>query len=246
MTAVEYAPTAATLHAGGASITLRHLGVEYGDKAVLRDLTLDIAPGERVALVGASGGGKTTLLRALAGLAPHRGELAIRGAGGTAAARVRVMFQEDRLLPWLGALENAALGLGRAERRFAAEALADVGLGGRERAYPHELSGGQRQRVALARALAHRPEVLLLDEPFGALDALTRAGMHELLDGLLAETGATTLLVTHDLDEALKLSDRVLLLADGELREDLRMPQARPRTRASVEPLREHLEARLH
>lgn len=236
---------AATLRTGGASLTLRHLGVEYGDKAVLRDLTLDIAPGERVALVGASGGGKTTLLRALAGLTPHRGDLAIRTATGT-AARVRVMFQEDRLLPWLGALDNAALGLGRAERRFAAEALEGVGLGGRERAYPHELSGGQRQRVALARALAHRPEVLLLDEPFGALDALTRAGMHDLLDGLLAETGATTLLVTHDLDEALKLSDRVLLLAGGDLREDLRVPQARPRTRLSVEPLRAHLEARLH
>ncbi|KQR08791.1 ABC transporter ATP-binding protein [Deinococcus sp. Leaf326] len=242
---VPAAVAGAGLHTGGASITLRHLGVEYGGRAVLRDLTLDIAPGERVALVGASGGGKTTLLRALAGLTPHSGELAIRGAA-EAAARLRVMFQEDRLLPWLGALENAALGLGRTERRFAAEALAGVGLGGRERAYPHELSGGQRQRVALARALAHRPEVLLLDEPFGALDALTRAGMHELLGGLLAETGATTLLVTHDLDEALKLSDRVLLLAAGELREDLRVSPARPRTRTAVEPLREYLEARLH
>ncbi|WP_394650461.1 ATP-binding cassette domain-containing protein, partial [uncultured Deinococcus sp.] len=128
---------AATLRTGGASLTLRHLGVEYGDKAVLRDLTLDIAPGERVALVGASGGGKTTLLRALAGLTPHRGDLAIRTAAGT-AARVRVMFQEDRLLPWLGALDNAALGLGRAERHFAAEALEGVGLG-------EALSGEQRQ-----------------------------------------------------------------------------------------------------
>ncbi|MDR6217892.1 ABC transporter ATP-binding protein [Deinococcus soli (ex Cha et al. 2016)] len=231
------------LTAAGVAIDLRDLNAAYGERVILRDLTLSVAPGERVALVGASGGGKTTLLRALAGLTPTRGTLRI---GSGAPVRTRVMFQEDRLLPWLGALGNVALGLPRPDRFRAARALQDVGLAGRERAYPHELSGGQRQRVALARALAHRPDLLLLDEPFGALDALTRADMHALLDTLLTDTGATTLLVTHDLEEALKLTDRVLLLADGRIVEDLRVPLPHPRRRADVEDLRTHLELLLH
>ncbi|UBV44930.1 ATP-binding cassette domain-containing protein (plasmid) [Deinococcus taeanensis] len=246
MTAAQTAPApTAAPQARGAGVHLHHLRVQYGAARVLHDLTLHIAPGERVALIGASGGGKTTLLRALAGLTPHSGEVRVQAAGDS-PARVRVMFQEDRLLPWLGALENAALGLTRAEREHASAALRGVGLQGREQAYPHELSGGQRQRVALARALAHRPDLLLLDEPFGALDALTRASMHDLLDHLLSETGATTLLVTHDLDEALKLADRVLLLSGGQVREDLPVRAPRPRRRTELEELRSHLEARLH
>ncbi|THF87118.1 ATP-binding cassette domain-containing protein [Deinococcus sp. KSM4-11] len=247
MTAVQtpHPRPASALHVNGASIHLRDLSVKYGEQTVLRDLTLDIAAGERVAVVGASGGGKTTLLRALAGLTPSSGgSLHLRQVNEN--ARVRVMFQEDRLLPWLGALDNVILGLPRQERAIGHAALRDVGLGDRAQAYPHHLSGGQRQRVALARALAHRPSLLLLDEPFGALDALTRASMHELLDTLLDETGATTLLVTHDLDEALKLADRVLLLSGGEVAEDLRVTVRRPRPRADLEPLRERLEARLH
>lgn len=233
------------LHVQGASIHLHEVNVQYGEKTVLHDLTLDIAPAERVAVVGASGGGKTTLLRVLAGLTPSNGgTVQIRQVDE--AARIRVMFQEDRLLPWLGALDNVILGLPRQERFFGEQALGDVGLGHRPKAYPHELSGGQRQRVALARALAHRPSLLLLDEPFGALDALTRASMHDLLETLLDETGATTLLVTHDLDEALKLADRVLLLADGHIVEDLRIDAARPRLRGELEPLRERLESKLH
>nr|WP_274704965.1 ABC transporter ATP-binding protein [Deinococcus geothermalis] len=227
----------------GVPIELRDLRVAYGRRVILRDLTLSIAPGERVALVGTSGGGKTTLLRALAGLIPTRGTLEI---GTGEPFRTRVMFQEDRLLPWLGALDNAALGLSRADRFRAVRALKDVGLAGREHAYPHELSGGQRQRVALARALAHRPDLLLLDEPFSALDALTRADMQALLGTLLTDTGATTFLVTHDLEEALKLMDRVLLLAEGRILEDLRVTLPHPRRRADVEDLRVHLEQLLH
>ncbi|SMB80522.1 ABC transporter ATP-binding protein [Deinococcus hopiensis] len=228
----------------GAGVQLRDLAVHYGDRAVLHGLNLEINPGERIAVVGASGGGKTTLLRVLAGLTlPSAGQ--VRVSHTQASPRIRVMFQEDRLLPWLGALDNVTLGLPKAERHRGEDALRDVGLAGRERAYPHELSGGQRQRVALARALAHRPALLLLDEPFGALDALTRAGMHDLLEQLLGETGATTLLVTHDLDEALKLADRVLLLGGGGVAEDLQVT-AGPRDRVSLEPLRQRLEERLH
>ncbi|ADV65858.1 ABC transporter ATP-binding protein [Deinococcus maricopensis] len=236
---------APTLPAPGAHVTVDGLHVHFGANAVLHDLHLHIAPGERVAVVGASGGGKTTLLRVLAGLTPpSHGRVQVAQADG-AAPRVRVMFQEDRLLPWLRALDNVALGLPRTARPHALAALHGVGLGARADAYPHELSGGQRQRVALARALAHRPGLLLLDEPFGALDALTRASMHTLLETLLDDTGATTLLITHDLDEALKLADRVLLLRDGRVAEDVRVPHARPRQRTDVESLRQHLEQHL-
>ena len=241
--ALEFARHA--LSAAGAGVRLRDLTVSYGERTVLHALNLDIAPGERVAVVGASGGGKTTLLRVLAGLTlPSAGRVEV--SHDQVSPRIRVMFQEDRLLPWLSALDNVTLGLPRSERHRGEAALRDVGLAGRERAYPHELSGGQRQRVALARALAHRPALLLLDEPFGALDALTRAGMHDLLETLLGETGATTLLVTHDLDEALKLADRVLLLGQGEVAEDLRVELPRPRERSALEPLRGRLEGQLH
>ncbi|WP_019012380.1 ABC transporter ATP-binding protein [Deinococcus aquatilis] len=244
-TSAVHLPDPISLRAGdGASVHVQNLTVKFGSNTVLSDLTLDVAPGERVAVVGASGGGKTTLLRVLAGLTPHSaGQVQIRQASDT--ARVRVMFQEDRLLPWLGALDNVTLGLPRTERAFGLTALAGVGLADRADAYPQALSGGQRQRVALARALAHRPALLLLDEPFGALDALTRASMHTLLETLLDETGATTLLVTHDLDEALKLADRVILLRGGEVTEDVRPPLPRPRDRAALEPLRRHLEGQL-
>jgi len=235
-------PAALPVRAG---VRLEDLTVRYGDRTVLDRLNLHLAPGERIAVVGESGGGKTTLLRVLAGLTlPDEGRIDLSPAG--TPARVRVMFQEDRLLPWLGALGNVSLGLPQSEQPLARAALAGVGLGDRPDAYPHQLSGGQRQRVALARALAHRPALLLLDEPFGALDALTRAEMHDLLERLLDDTGATTLLVTHDLDEALKLADRVLLLSGGRLAADLQVTAARPRRRAELLDLRDILEARLH
>ncbi|ULH18116.1 ABC transporter ATP-binding protein (plasmid) [Deinococcus sp. KNUC1210] len=235
---------AATGSLAGATVTVEKLQVQFGTRTVLKGVHLQLAPGERVAVVGESGGGKTTLLRVLAGLTEvTEGQVGVTQQH--AAARVRVMFQEDRLLPWLSALDNAALGLPQHERHHAEAALANVGLAQRATAFPHQLSGGQRQRVALARALAHRPALLLLDEPFGALDAMTRAEMHTLLTRLLDETGATTVLVTHDLDEALKLADRVLLLRAGRVAEEVHVPGERPRNRRLLEPLRERLEAHL-
>lgn len=245
MTAAALGFRREVLAVGGAHVSVQNLSVQYGEQTVLHDLNLTLTPGERVAVVGESGGGKTTLLRVLAGLTPHSaGQVHI--AHADPQPRIRVMFQEDRLLPWLRALDNVTLGLPRGERHRALTALQGVGLGDRARAYPGELSGGQRQRVALARALAHRPALLLLDEPFGALDALTRASMHDLLETLLDETGATTLLVTHDLDEALKLADRVLLLRGGRVAEDVPVPGGQARDRATLEPLRRRLEAQLH
>jgi sulfonate transport system ATP-binding protein len=174
---------------------------------VLNGLDLDIAPGEFVALIGRSGSGKSTLLRALAGL-----DRDVAGHGSIDVPdRVSVVFQDSRLLPWRRILDNVTFGLrGRDARRRGEEALAEVGLAGRERAWPHELSGGEQQRAALARSLVREPELLLADEPFGALDALTRMRMHILLKRLCAVHQPSVLLVTHDVDEAIVLVDGVV------------------------------------
>ncbi|WP_190815770.1 ABC transporter ATP-binding protein [Saccharopolyspora pogona] len=210
------------------TVCLRGLTKTY-DHPVLASLDLDVAAGSFVSLIGASGTGKSTLLRLVAGLErTDDGEIGLsRPEGGE--PRVRTMFQEDRLLPWQRVEANVRLGLPRAAD--VTELLNAVGLAGRERAWPSDLSGGQRQRVALARALAHRPDLLLLDEPFGALDALTRVRMQLLLEGLWQERGSTVLLVTHDVDEALALSDRVLVLAGGRIVRDLAVDLPRPRRR---------------
>ncbi|RYC05430.1 ABC transporter ATP-binding protein [Nocardioides zhouii] len=187
---------------------------------VLNGLDLDIAPGEFVALLGRSGSGKSTLLRALAGLD--------RGVTGTGRIevpeKVSVVFQDSRLLPWKRLLDNVTLGLrvaNAAERGV--QALAEVGVAGREKAWPHELSGGEQQRAALARSLVRDPELLLADEPFGALDALTRIRMHTLLRKLCEVHQPAVLLVTHDVDEAIVLADRVIVLDDGVVRHDARI-----------------------
>jgi sulfonate transport system ATP-binding protein len=213
-------------------LRLRGVGKAFGGRVVLEDIDLDIPTGQFVALIGASGVGKSTLLRVVAGLeAPSSGRIELRSRNPR--PDIRMMFQEDRLMPWRSVLRNVTLGLeGRKGGDEDARALLDaVGLAGREREYPIVLSGGQRQRVALARALIHEPELLLLDEPFGALDAITRAAMQLLLEVLLARRPRTVLLVTHDVEEALLLADRILLMHGGRVARDLAIESARPRHR---------------
>lgn len=184
----------------------------FGGRTVLDDLYLDIAEGEFVAMLGQSGAGKSTLLRALAGLdhdATGGGEISV-------PEPLSMVFQDSRLLPWLRVLDNVTLGLPRAvARQRGAVALAEVGLAGRERAWPNQLSGGEQQRAALARSLVHAPRLLLADEPFGALDALTRIKMHGLLRELCDRHRPAVLLVTHDVDEAVVLADRVVVMEAG-------------------------------
>ena len=195
-----------------AGIVTRDLVRRYDDRAVLDGVDLEIAAGEFVALLGRSGSGKSTLLRALAGLDPE-----VAGSGELVVPEnVSVVFQDSRLLPWATVLENVVLGLRGAEER-GRQSLAEVGLAGREKAWPNELSGGEQQRVALARSLVREPELLLADEPFGALDALTRLKMHALLRTLCEVHRPAVLLVTHDVDEAVALADRILVLEDGRL-----------------------------
>ncbi|MBB2993010.1 sulfonate transport system ATP-binding protein [Mycolicibacterium iranicum] len=206
---------------------LRHVDKWYGEHHVLADVSLRIDRGEIVALIGRSGSGKSTVLRVLAGLsADHTGERAVAGAPAMA-------FQEPRLFPWRDVRTNVAYGLtrsrlSRAEKaRRAEHALADVGLAERAGAWPLTLSGGQAQRVSLARALVAEPQLLLLDEPFGALDALTRLSMRHLLLDLWREHGFGVLLVTHDVDEAVALADRVVILEAGEVVHTLDIPDPR-------------------
>jgi sulfonate transport system ATP-binding protein len=207
-------------------VRTRGLRRGFGDRVVLHGIDLDIARGEFVALLGRSGSGKSTLLRALAEL-----DRDVLGSGELRVPTERaVVFQDSRLLPWNRVLDNVTLGLKGAD---AAErgrtALVEVGLAGRESAWPKELSGGEQQRVALARSLVREPELLLADEPFGALDALTRIKMHVLLQDLCARHKPAVLLVTHDVDEAVLLADRVLVLDEGRIAVDQRIDLERPR-----------------
>ncbi|MFK0192935.1 ABC transporter ATP-binding protein [Kitasatospora sp. NPDC090308] len=205
----------------GGGVRLRGLRRAFDGRTVLDGVDLDVAKGEFTALLGHSGSGKSTLLRA-AGRLDGGGEGLVEVPEPSA-----VVFQDARLLPWSRVLENVVLGLPGPRSAALARgraALAEVGLAGRERAWPGTLSGGEAQRAALARALVREPELLLLDEPFGALDALTRIRMHALLRDLCARHRPAVLLVTHDVDEALLLADRVLVLADGRFCLDLPLP----------------------
>ncbi len=224
-------------------------------RTVLTDVDLSVAPGEIVALLGASGCGKSTLLRQVCGLdAPTEGVIHIDGSPVSGAdPRCAVAFQEPRLLPWRSLHHNVALGLPRSTGKATGDArvqelLELVGLRDRARDRPRQVSGGMAQRASLARALARNPGVLLLDEPFGALDALTRLKMHDLLLEIHAAEPTTVLLVTHDVDEALYLADRVVLLGpDGHgastIRAVVDVPGSRPRDRGDVELA--HLRAEL-
>ncbi len=216
----------------GAAVSLRKLHKSFAGREVLRSVSLEIGRGLFVCIVGRSGSGKTTLLRIIAGLEkPDSGELMVGGGDSD----VRLMFQDARLLPWKSVIDNVCLGLPSSARSQAWAALRDVGLEDRAEDWPTKLSGGQRQRVALARALVHRPKVLLLDEPLGALDALTRIEMHALIERLWLENGFTTVLVTHDVQEAVVLGDRVMVVEDGAVVFDVAVDLPRPRSRSSRE-----------
>ncbi|MDY7801226.1 ATP-binding cassette domain-containing protein [Burkholderia stagnalis] len=216
------------------AVTLSGISKRFGARIVLDDIDLGIARGSFVAIVGRSGCGKSTLLRLVAGLEQaSSGTLTARGEGG-GALDTRIMYQDARLLPWKTVLQNVMLGLGRGARDDARAVLDEVGLLERADDWPAQLSGGQRQRVALARALVHRPQLLLLDEPLGALDALTRIEMHALIERLWREHRFTALLVTHDVHEAVALGDRILLIEQGRVALDQPVPLDRPRARASA------------
>jgi sulfonate transport system ATP-binding protein len=227
----------------GQSIRIRGLTKHFGPLEVLRGLDLDIRAGEFVAIVGRSGCGKSTLLRILAGL-DQAGAGTIKFGDADrptdAKAKPRIMFQEPRLLPWASVLSNVEVGLGsdrslpEAEER-AFQTLRAVGLEAKAGEWPAVLSGGQRQRVALARALVSRPRVLALDEPLGALDALTRIEMQTLLERVWRAQGFTAILVTHDVSEALTLADRVVMIDEGRITLDIAVDLPRPRRRGSVD-----------
>ena len=208
----------------GIPLLLNGVTKRYGDNTILNELDLHIPSGQFVAVVGRSGGGKSTLLRLLAGATPLA---AIQDD-------TRMMFQDARLLPWKTVIDNVGLGLKGAWRDAALQALASVGLESRAQEWPAALSGGQKQRVALARALIHRPRLLLLDEPLGALDALTRLEMQELIVSLWQEHGFTVLLVTHDVSEAVAMADRVLLIEEKKIGLDLSVDIPRPRRTGSA------------
>ncbi|MES2938144.1 MAG: ATP-binding cassette domain-containing protein [Pseudomonadota bacterium] len=224
--------TTDTAPARGVRIDLRGVAKSFGTRQVLQGTELNIEPGEFVAVVGRSGCGKSTLLRLLAGLdRADAGSLRIDGEDVRGLrSGTRIMFQDARLLPWRRVWDNVTLGLPRLERGRAHRVLEQVGLGDRGGDWPARLSGGQRQRVSLARALVHEPRLLLLDEPLGALDALTRIEMQRLIEGLWRRDGFTALLVTHDVQEAVALADRVILIEDGRIALDTRIPLPRPRS----------------
>ncbi len=206
------------------AVRVRGLTKRFGVRAVISDLDLDIAPGEFVVLLGASGCGKSTLLRILADLdrdLDGRVEVATRRA---------VSFQSPRLMPWKKVWRNVVLGLpGRPDRARAEAALAEVNMTHRSDVWPKVLSGGEAQRASLARALVREPDLLLLDEPFSALDALTRLTAQALVADLWTLHGCAVLLVTHDVEEAIKLADRVLVMRDGVIAHQAVVEQERPR-----------------
>ncbi|HVU85716.1 MAG TPA: ATP-binding cassette domain-containing protein [Pirellulales bacterium] len=219
-----------------ADVSLVSVAKSFGPRAVLRDIDLFIGRQEFVALVGRSGCGKSTLLRLIAGLiSPSSGRVYVDGTILSGVnPRARMMFQDARLLPWLRVADNVALATADKNPIGVQQALESVQLAERARDWPATLSGGQRQRVALARALIGRPPLLLLDEPLGALDALTRIEMQQLIYSLWEQHPCTTVLVTHDIEEAVTLADRVIILEHGTIRDEFPVDLPRPRDRANA------------
>ena len=221
----------------GLHLEIKDTSLCYGSTRVLHALNLEIAPGEFVAIVGRSGCGKSTLLRIIAGLErPDSGEIRRDNSDRHKLnGETRLMFQDARLLPWRKVIDNVGVGLSGDWRGQARSALRQVGLSEREQEWPSVLSGGQKQRVALARALVSQPRLLLLDEPLGALDALTRIEMQALIESLWQKQGFTAVLVTHDVAEAVALADRIVMLDKGKITLDVEVPLARPRERGQAE-----------
>lgn len=221
----------------GTPLVINGVSKQYNQRTVLNNIDLHIPSGQFVAVVGRSGCGKSTLLRLLAGLEKASSGELLAGSASLNEARedIRLMFQDARLLPWKSVIDNVGLGLkGKAWKEQALAALDAVGLADRAKEWPAALSGGQKQRVALARALIHRPGLLLLDEPLGALDALTRIEMQDLIESLWQQHHFTVLLVTHDVSEAVAMADRVLLIEEGNIGLDLLVDLPRPRRKGSV------------
>ena len=237
-------------HAG--TLRIQALNKQYEVKGevlpVLQNIDLTIAPGEFVSIVGSSGCGKSTLLRLIIGLeGDYQGDILLDGQRITGTSLNRgIVFQEHRLFPWLTVEKNVALGLLNSNltegqrRETVREHIALVGLNGFETAYPHQLSGGMSQRVAIARALVNRPDILLLDEPFGALDAMTRAHLQQELLRIWRQENITMILVTHDVEEAVFLGDRVVVMQPypGRIRRIVPVDLPRPRNRSDPAFLR--------
>ncbi|MBZ9762721.1 ABC transporter ATP-binding protein [Mesorhizobium sp. CA8] len=224
---------------GRRAFAFKEVGKRFGDKIVLDGISLDVRAGQFLAVIGKSGCGKSTLLRLLAGLdRPSSGSVTLSDEEGH--SRTRFMFQEPRLLPWTSVVKNVEIGLtgiagGTEARQRALAMLDEVGLADRAGEWPSVLSGGQKQRVALARALVGQPQILALDEPLGALDALTRIEMQQLLERIWLDQKFTAVLVTHDVGEAVALADRVVVISAGKIAFDLDVAVARPRRHGSAE-----------
>ncbi|MBN8564603.1 MAG: ATP-binding cassette domain-containing protein [Leptolyngbya sp. UWPOB_LEPTO1] len=227
----------------GIHLKLENLRKSFHSQEVLRGIDLEVLPGQFVAIVGRSGCGKSTLLRLISSLVPPtEGNVLLDGQRSQHLnSDVRMMFQDSRLLPWQRVIDNVELGLiatkhksHTTSRQKAREGLVSVGLGDRGKEWPAVLSGGQQQRVSLARALVSEPRLLLLDEPLGALDALTRVEMQSLLERLWQEQKFTAFLITHDVEEAVVLADRVVLIEDGQIALDISVDLPRPRQRGNA------------
>lgn len=222
------------------SLELINVSRTFADKTVIKNISLSVKPGEIIGILGTSGCGKSTLLRAISGLDnKYDGTISINNKSSKEVhEETGFIFQEPRLLPWLSVIENVTFGLtgkGKSKLNRAQEFLGSVGLGESKDLYPRQLSGGMAQRVAIARALVTSPEVLLLDEPFSALDAFTKMQLQDLLLNIWNKYQSTMVLVTHDVDEALYLCDRIIILRGqpGEIALEITVPEQRPRQRGS-------------
>lgn len=214
----------------GIEIKIEQLNKYFGKVKVLENLNLSIRAGEFVVIIGKSGCGKSTLLRIISGLdKPSGGEIKLDDKSTLKkSSSIRYLFQEARLLPWKNIIDNVLIG-SQNNKELAENALNEVGLLDKAKEWPYALSGGQKQRVSLARALTSNPKLILLDEPLGALDALTRIEMQQLIEKIWLDKGFTVILVTHDVSEAVTLADRVVLIEKGKIEMNLDITLARPR-----------------